>query len=195
MTTWKIRRVTDPAEAERLGPVLDADRDCGRDLVAITTRSIAGTRPSAPGSWAVWAAHDQLGAVVGMAEAWDAATAIQVGADPYTPEEMVGDPKASVGSLTRIAVPPDLQHRGIGTALTAVRLTWLLEAGCSHAVAEATIPRGDDTVHQIAPIHRRFGFVPVDGTRRASPLACCRHCLGRDGCSCETVMLAGPLHP
>ncbi len=65
-----------------------------------------------------------------------------------------------LGEVYMIAVDPDCQGRGIGSALMTVALRWMTDAGLSVAMVET----GDDPGH--APARRTyeklgFGVVPV----------------------------------
>jgi ribosomal protein S18 acetylase RimI-like enzyme len=65
-----------------------------------------------------------------------------------------------MGEISMIAVEPDYQHRGIGTALTAFALDRMRDAGMSVAMLET----GDDPGH--APARRTyekvgFGLLPI----------------------------------
>lgn len=68
--------------------------------------------------------------------------------------------ESSVGEIYMLAVDPDCQGRGIGTALTSFALDWIRDAGMTVAVVET----GDDPGH--APARRTyekadFRLVPV----------------------------------
>jgi ribosomal protein S18 acetylase RimI-like enzyme len=65
-----------------------------------------------------------------------------------------------MGEISMIAVEPDAQHRGIGTALTAFALDRMRDVGMSVAMVET----GDDPGH--APARRTyekvgFGLLPI----------------------------------
>ena len=69
-------------------------------------------------------------------------------------------PESSMGEIYMIAVDPDYQHRGIGTALTAFALERMKDAGMSVAMVET----GGDPGH--APARRTyekagFGLLPA----------------------------------
>jgi GNAT superfamily N-acetyltransferase len=59
-------------------------------------------------------------------------------------------PERQIGELWMLAVDPDEQGRGIGTALTEVATGWLREAGMTVAMVET----GDDSGH--APARRVY---------------------------------------
>ena len=66
----------------------------------------------------------------------------------------------SMGEIYMIAVDPDYQNRGVGTALTEFALNWMKEKGMSIAMVET----GDDRAH--APARHTyekagFGLFPV----------------------------------
>lgn len=66
----------------------------------------------------------------------------------------------SMGEIYMIAVDPDYQNRGVGTALTEFALNWMKEEGMSIAMVET----GDDRAH--APARHTyekagFGLFPV----------------------------------
>jgi len=68
--------------------------------------------------------------------------------------------ETSLGEIYMIAVDPDFQRRGIGTALTEFALDWMKDAGMSVAMVET----GGDPGH--APARRTyeklgFGLLPI----------------------------------
>ena len=70
------------------------------------------------------------------------------------------DSEAKLGEIYMLAVDPDFQGRGIGTALLTVALTWMRNAGMAVAMVET----GGDPGH--APARRTyeklgFGVVPI----------------------------------
>lgn len=65
------------------------------------------------------------------------------------------DTEASMGELYMIAVEPDFQGRGIGTALTEFALAWMKEAGMAIAMVET----GGDPGHAPARhTYEKAGF-------------------------------------
>jgi ribosomal protein S18 acetylase RimI-like enzyme len=69
-------------------------------------------------------------------------------------------PETRMGEIYMIAVDPDFQRRGIGTALMQFALAWMKEAGMSVAMVET----GGDPGH--APARRTyeklgFGLLPI----------------------------------
>lgn len=70
------------------------------------------------------------------------------------------DAEASMGEIYMLAVDPDFQGHGVGTALTAFALDWMKDAGMSLAMVET----GGDPGH--APARRTyekagFGLLPI----------------------------------
>ena len=70
------------------------------------------------------------------------------------------DSESSMGEIYMVAVDPDFQGRGIGSALTKFALDWMKEAGMSIAMVET----GGDPGH--APARRTyeklgFGLLPI----------------------------------
>ena len=70
------------------------------------------------------------------------------------------DPETSMGEIYMVAVDPDFQGHGIGTALTQFALDWMKDAGMSVAMVET----GGDLGH--APARRTyeklgFGLLPI----------------------------------
>jgi GNAT superfamily N-acetyltransferase len=70
------------------------------------------------------------------------------------------DPESSLGEIYMVAVDPDFQGHGIGSALIEFALAWMKEAGMSVAMVET----GDDPGH--APARRTyeklgFGLFPI----------------------------------
>jgi ribosomal protein S18 acetylase RimI-like enzyme len=65
------------------------------------------------------------------------------------------DSESSMGEIYMVAVDPDFQGRGIGTALTAFALEWMKEAGMSIAMVET----GGDPGHAPARhTYEKAGF-------------------------------------
>ena len=70
------------------------------------------------------------------------------------------DSESSMGEIYMVAVDPDVQNQGIGTALIEFALSWMKEAGMSVAMVET----GGDPGH--APARRTyeklgFGLLPI----------------------------------
>jgi ribosomal protein S18 acetylase RimI-like enzyme len=69
-------------------------------------------------------------------------------------------PESSLGEIYMIAVDPDYQRRGIGTALTEFALDWMKTAGISVAMVET----GGDPGHAPARCTYEklgFGLLPI----------------------------------
>lgn len=66
------------------------------------------------------------------------------------------DPESSMGEIYTIAVDPDFQGYGIGSALTKFALDWMKEAGMSMAMVET----GGDPGH--APARRTYEKLGFD---------------------------------
>lgn len=99
-------------------------------------------------------------AAVETALAEEDAWVAEIGSAPVGFVSVVLHPEDSLGEIHMIAVDPDHQGKGVGTALTEHAMDWMREAGMEVAMVEA----GGDPGH--APARRTykkagFGVLPI----------------------------------
>jgi GNAT superfamily N-acetyltransferase len=98
-------------------------------------------------------------------------------------------PERSMGEISMLAVHPDHQGRGIGSALTGFALVRLKSAGMTMAMVET----GEDPGHAPARrVYEKAGYTLLPIARYSDPVAAGAHPDPRGGGGCHPYALPGP---